>query len=43
MNEIVIGGIDSFNKSIELSQRYYNEIVQNNFNYPREIERSSTK
>ena len=41
VNEIVVGGIENFNRTIELSQRYYNDIVQNNFNYARKIERSS--
>jgi hypothetical protein len=40
INEIVVGGVENFNKSIELTQRYYNDIVQNNFNYARKIERS---
>jgi ABC-type transporter Mla subunit MlaD len=43
VNEIVVGGIENFNRTIELSQRYYNDIVQNNFNYARKIERSSTR
>ena len=41
INEIIVGGIENFNKSIELTQRYYNDIMQNNFNYARKIERSS--
>ena len=40
LNEIAVGGIENFNKSIELTQRYYNDIVQNNFNYAQKIERS---
>ena len=40
INEITVGGIENFNKSIELTQRYYNDIVQNNFNYVQNIERS---
>ena len=40
INEISIGGIENFNKSIELTQRYYNDILQNSFNYARRIERS---
>ena len=39
-NEISVGGIENFNKAIELTQRYYNDIVQNNFTYARRIERS---
>ena len=33
INEIAVGGIENFNKSIELTQKYYNDIVQNNYNY----------
>jgi hypothetical protein len=40
VNEISTGGIENFNKAIELTQRYYNDIVQNNFNYAQKIERS---
>jgi hypothetical protein len=38
LNEIAVGGIENFNKSIELTQRYYNDIVQTNFNYVQKIE-----
>ena len=41
INKIAVGSIENFNKSIELTQRYYNDIVQNNFDYARKIERSS--
>jgi gas vesicle protein len=40
INEITVGGIENFNKSLELTQRYYNDIVQNNLNYTQKIERS---
>jgi vacuolar-type H+-ATPase subunit D/Vma8 len=40
INEISVGSIENIIKSIELTQRYYNDIVQNNFNYARKIERS---
>jgi gas vesicle protein len=40
INELIADGIENFNRSIELTQRYYNDIVQNNFNYARRIERS---
>jgi hypothetical protein len=40
INEIAVGGIENFNKSIELTQRFHNDVVQNNFNYARRIERS---
>jgi len=42
INEIIVGGVENFNKSLELTQRYYNDIMQNNFNYARKIERSSS-
>ena len=40
VNEIAVGGIENITKLVELTQRYYNDIVQNNFNYARKIERS---
>ena len=40
VNELIAGGIENFNRSIELTQRYYSDIVQNNFNYARKIEKS---
>jgi len=40
INEIAVGGIENFNKSVELTQRYYNDIVQNSFNYAQKIGRS---
>ena len=40
INEVTAGGIENFNKAIELTQRYYNDIVQNNFSYAQKIERS---
>ena len=40
VNELIASGIENFNKLIELTQRYYSDIVQNNFNYARKIERS---
>jgi len=40
LNEIAVSGIENFNKSVELTQRYYNDIVQNNFNYTQKIGRS---
>jgi hypothetical protein len=40
INEIFVSGIENFNKSIELTQRYYNDIVQNNVNYVQKIEKS---
>lgn len=40
INELISGGIENFNRLQELSQRYYNEVVQNHYNYVRRIERS---
>ena len=40
INEITVGSIENFNKSVEITQRYYNDIVQNNFDYAKKIERS---
>ena len=40
INEVTAGGIENFNKAIELTQRYNNDVVQNNFYYARRIERS---
>ena len=41
INEIAVGGVEHFNKLVELTQKYYNDIVQNNLNYARrKIERS---
>ena len=40
INEIFVSGIENFTKSIELTQRYYDDIVQNNVNYVQKIERS---
>ena len=40
INEIAVGSTENFTKAIELTQRYYNDIVANNFNYVRKIERS---
>ncbi|MDX1373894.1 MAG: YtxH domain-containing protein [Nitrososphaeraceae archaeon] len=40
INEITVGGIEHFSKSIELTQRYYNDILQNNVNYAKKIERT---
>jgi hypothetical protein len=40
LNEIAVSGMENFNKSVELTQRYYNDIVQNNFNYTQKIGRS---
>jgi ABC-type transporter Mla subunit MlaD len=43
INEIAVGGVEHFNKLVELTQKYYNDIVQNNLNYVKKIERSYNK
>jgi hypothetical protein len=40
INEIVIGNIETFNKSIESVERYFNDTIQTYFNYIRNLERS---
>ena len=41
INDVVLGSTESFNKSIEIAQKYYNESIQNYFNFLKKIERSS--
>ncbi|MGH9999939.1 MAG: hypothetical protein ACRD6Q_01840 [Nitrososphaeraceae archaeon] len=43
MNEVVLGSTETFNKSIEIAQKYYNESIQNYFNFLKKIERSSNQ
>jgi hypothetical protein len=43
INEAVIESIESFYKSIEIIQKYFNNSIQNYFNYKRNLERSITK
>lgn len=43
INEIVIGNIETFNKSIESVQRYFNDTIQAFFDYIRNLERSCNK
>jgi len=33
---------ETFNKSIEIAQKYYNDSIQNYFNFLKKIERSSS-
>src|SRR6185436_12120891 len=33
INDLVLGSTETFNKSIEIAQKYYNESVQNYFNF----------
>jgi hypothetical protein len=42
LNEFVLGSTETFNKSIEIAQKYYNESIQNYFNFLKKIERSSS-
>jgi hypothetical protein len=40
---MVIGSTETFNKSIEIAQKYYNDSIQNFFNFLKKIERSSNQ
>ena len=40
INDVILGSTESFNKSIEIAQKYYNESVQNYFNFANKIGRS---
>jgi hypothetical protein len=40
INDLVLGSTETFNKSIEIAQKYYNESVQNYFNFVNKIEKS---
>ena len=42
LNDVVLGSTETFNKSIEIAQKYYNDSVQNYFNFLKKIERSSS-
>ena len=39
-NDVVLASAETFNKSIEIAQKYYNEAVQNYFNFVNKIEKS---
>jgi gas vesicle protein len=43
INDMVIGSTETFNKSIEIAQKYYNDSIQNFFNFLKKIERSSNQ
>ena len=40
INDLVLGSTETFNKSIEIAQKYHNESVQNYFNFVNKIEKS---
>jgi hypothetical protein len=40
INDLVLGSTETFNKSTEIAQKYYNESVQNYFNFVNKIEKS---
>jgi hypothetical protein len=40
INDIVIGNVEIINRSIEVTQKFYNDSIQNYFNYVRKIEKS---
>src|SRR5215211_8145455 len=42
VNDFALASIESFNKTIEIAQKYYNESIQNYFNFLKKIERSSS-
>ena len=39
-NDVLLASAETFNKSIEFAQKYYNEAVQNYFNFLNKIEKS---
>ena len=39
INDVVLGS-ETFNKSIEIAQKYYNDSIQNYFNFINEVQRS---
>jgi hypothetical protein len=41
INDALLGSTETFNKSVEIAQKYYNESIQNYFNFLKKIERSS--
>ncbi len=43
INDVVLGSTETFNKSIEIAQKYYNDSIQNFFNFLKKIERSSNQ
>ena len=43
INDLVLGSTETFNKSIEIAQKYYNDSIQNFFNFLKKIERSSNQ
>lgn len=40
INDFVLGYTETFNKSIEIAQKYYNESVQNYFNFVNKFQKS---
>ena len=42
INYAVLRSTETFNKSIEIAQKYYNDSIQNYFNFLKKIERSSS-
>ena len=43
INDFALASIESFNKTIEIAQKYYNESVQNYLNFVNKIGRSYSK
>ena len=40
INDVALASAETFNKSIEIAQKYYNEAVQNYLNFVNKIEKS---
>ena len=40
INDFVLASAETFNKSIEIAQKYYNESAQNYLNFVNKIEKS---
>ena len=40
INNVALASAETFNKSIEIAQKYYNEIAQNYLNFVNKIEKS---
>ena len=42
INDAVLSSTETFNKSIEIAQKYYNDSIQNYFNFLKKIEKFSS-
>jgi aminopeptidase C len=41
INDVALASTQTFNKSIEIAQKYYNEVAQNYLNFVNKIEKSN--